>query len=360
VYLVRPTNPAPDDKDPVIMRRRELIAVALGLTTAAALPGWAASAAETPDADHTLRNGSWEESYSKARNELDHLARHYVTEPGMSSHSDVRDSGLWLYAQANTLRGGAPARRANDARRLAAEAAMFAAGCYVDFGHMQAATELYSRAHYEAGPDNPDLRAFISAQANWVPMYSGQWHTVLRRCHSMIPLAERHGGPALLMAYTHRAKAHAVLGNREAARQDLATAQANIARVSGATGPHHALHYNATKVWFSSAGAYAAMGERHQHADARAHAQADPTLGWMDRQLMQIGEATLDHDPEMAAHRIRFQLLGIAEGGFAHCVKADAQAALARLKARELTRYHQTGPEVTALGQYLATVKVAA
>ncbi|MFF9265884.1 hypothetical protein [Streptomyces longwoodensis] len=341
------------------MRRRELIAAALGLTTAAALPGWAASAAETPDTDHTLRDGTWAENYTRARHELEHLARHYVTEPGMTSHSEVRDSGLWLYAQANTLRDGAPAHHANDARRLAAEAAMFAAGCYVDFGHMTAATELYSRAHHAAGPDNPDLRAFISAQANWVPMYSGGWHTVMRRCHSLIPMAERHGGPALLMAYTHRAKAHAVLGNQEAARQDLAAAQANIARVSGAQGPHHALHYCATKVWFSSAGAYAAMGDRHQHADAKAHAQADPTLGWMDRQLMQISEATLDPDPELAAHRIRFQLLSIPGDGFAHCVKADAQAALARLKARELTRHHKAGPEVTALGQYLATVKVA-
>lgn len=361
MYLVRSTNtPAPEiTKDPITMRRRELIAAALGLASAAALPGWAASAAETPDGDHTHNTGSWDESYTSARHELDYLARHYVTEPGMTHHSQVRDSGLWLYAQANALCHGAPAARLNDARRLAAEAAAFAAGCYVDFGHMKAATDLYSRAHHAAGEGNPDLRAFISAQANWVPMYSGEWQKVLRRSDRLIVTAERHGGPALLMAYTHRANAHAVLGNQAAARSDLESAQANIRRVPGAESPHHALHYSATKVWFSSAGAYAAMRDRYRHAEAQARAFADPSLGWMDRQLMKIGEATLDPDPEMAAHRIRFQLLGIPGDGFAYCVKADATKALARLKARQLAQYRSAGPEVNALGQYLTTVKVA-
>lgn len=360
MYLVRSTNtPASDtEQDPIIMRRRALIAAALGLT-AAALPEWAASAADTPDPDHTPRGGDWNESHTRARHELEYLARHYVTEPGMTNHTEVRDSGLWLYAQANALLTGAPPARRSDARRLAAEAAAFAAGCYVDFGHMKAATELYSCAHHTAGDGNPDLRTFISAQANWVPMYSGRWNVVLRRADSIIAGAERHGGPALLMAYMHRAHANAILGDQTAARRDLATAQANIPRVHGADAPHNALHYSGSKVWFSSAGAYAALGDRDRHADAQARALQDPTLGWMDRQLMKIGEATLDPDPEMAAHRIRFQLLSIPGDGFAHCVKSDAAKALGRLKAKQLTRHRSTGREVHALGQFLTTVKVA-
>jgi len=360
VYLVRSTTaPVPlTDKDPIIMRRRALIAAALGLT-GAALPAWAASAAETPDSDHTHGTGSWEESFGRARHELDYLAHLYVTEPGMTNHGDVRDSGLWIYAQANALRDGAPTGRAAEARRLAAEAAAFAAGCYVDFGHMGAATDLYSRAHHAAGEAHPDLRTFISAQANWVPMYSGKWHTVLRRSEGIIAAAERHGGPALLMGYTHRANARAVLGDKEGARDDLAAAQANIKRVPGSNAPHHALHYSATKVWFSSANAYAALGDGFRQSDAQHRALEDPTLGWMDRQLMRIGQATLDPDPEMAAHRIRFQLISIPGDGFAYCVKADAEKALARLKAKQLTRRNATGREVHALGQYLSTVQVA-
>lgn len=359
MYLVRSTTPASaHEKDPIIMRRRALIAAALGLT-AAALPEWAAAAAQTPDPDYTPRGADWAESHDRARHELEYLARHYVTEPGMTNHTEVRDSGLWLYAQANALLTGAPLSRRAEAHRLAAEAAAFAAGCYVDFGHMKAATELYSRAHQAAGNANPDLRTFISAQANWVPMYSGKWQVVLRRSDAIIASAEHHGGPALLMAYMHRAHAHSILGDQAAARRDLTAAQANIPRVHGSTDPHHALHYSATKVWFSSAGAYATMGDRDRHADAQARALEDPTLGWMDRQLMRIGEATLDPDPEMAAHRIRFQLLSIPGDGFAHCVKSDATKALGRLKARQLTRHTTTGREVHALGQFLTTVKVA-
>ncbi|MFC4328310.1 hypothetical protein ACFPC0_10780 [Streptomyces andamanensis] len=340
------------------MRRRALIAAALGLSTAA-LPDWAAAAAQTPDADHTRDTGNWRESFSRAKQELDYLARYYVTETGLNSHAEVRDSGLWLYAQATALAQGAPPACRAEAHRLTAEAAMFVAGCYVDFGHMRAATELYSRAHNAAGTDNPDLRSFINAQANWVPMYSGQWHKVARRSESVITTAERHGGPALLMGYMHRAHTNAVFGNKEAARRDLAAAQANIRRVHGSSDPHHALHYSATKVWFSSAGVYAALGDREAHADAQARALEDPTLGWMDRQLMMIGSATLEPDPEVAAHRIRFQLLGIPEDGFAHCVKADAAKALARLKARQITRHRCAGREVTALSHYLQNVKVA-
>lgn len=362
MYLVRSTGTtAPDpDMDPITMRRRALLAAALGIGSAAALPSWAEAAARTADQDHTRRSGSWLDSYTGARHELEYLAAHYVTEPGMTKHSEVRDSGLWLFAQSAELMDGAPGGQRNEARRLCAEAAMFAAGCYVDFGHMKAATELYSAAHRAAGEENPDLRAFISCQANWVPMYSGRWATVLRRSESAVIAAERHGGPALLMAYMHRAHAHAMFGRKEAARDDLARAQANIKRVPGSVAPHHALHYSATKVWFSSANAYAALGDPYRHNDAQHRALEDPTLGWMDRQLMRIGQAALDPDPEMAAHRIRFQLLSIPADGFAYCVKADAEKALSRLKARQLTgRRGQAGAEVRALGSYLSTIEVA-
>ncbi len=361
MYLVpNPATPAPDDKDPETMRRRTMLATALGLS-AAALPAWAEPAAATPDLDHTRHQGGWNESYTAARHELDYLAAHYVTEPGMTQHGSVRDSGLWLYAQAATLLKGAPHHRKGDARRLAAEAAAFAAGCYVDFGHMPAAAALYSLAGRIAGDAHPDLRVFISCQANWVPMYGGQWDTVLRRSETAAAEAERHGGYGLLMAYMHRAHAHAMFGNREAARADLATARANLLRVPAATtAPHSALVYTGTKVHFSSANVYAAISDHHQQAEAQYHALADPTLGWMDRQLMQISEATLDPDPEHAAHRIRFQLVTIPSDGFAYCVKADAQKALARLKARQLTSSRQkAGPEVRTLGAYLSTVKVA-
>lgn len=361
MYLISSATPLNPEMDPEIMRRRALLAAALGIGTTTSLPSWAEAAARTPDPDHTRRSGTtWYECYSNARHELNYLAAHYTTEPGMTKHSDVRDSGLWLYAQANQIMDGAPLAMKNEARRLCAEAAMFAAGCYVDFGHMAAATDLYSSAHKAAGADNPDLRVFISCQANWVPMYSGQWAKVLRRSESAVISAERHGGPALLMSYMHRAHANAMLGNGEAARTDLGAAQANISRVPGSDTPHHALTYSATKVWFSSANVYAVLGDARHHTDAQQRALEDPTMGWMDKQLMQIGQATLEPDPELAAHRIRFQLLRIPADGFAHCVKSDAEKALARLKAKQITsRTRQAGSEVRALGSYLSTVKVA-
>lgn len=342
------------------MRRRTMLASALGLAGAAALPTWAEAAARTADPDHTRTQGTWQEAFTGLRHELDYLAHHYVTEPGMTNHAEVRDSGLWVYGQAHDLVSGAPPAKQAEARRLAAEAAAFAAGCYVDFGHMSAALDLYSAAHRVCRDTNLDLRAFINTQANWVPMYQGRWHSVMRRSETAVRQAEQHGGPALLMAYMHRAHAHTMTGNPEAARQDLKTAQDNIARVPGCRAPHHALHYSATKVWFSSANAYAAMGDADRHDEAEHRALEDKTLGWMDRQLMRIGHATLDRDPEMAAHRIRMQLLTIPQDGFAHCVKADAEKALARLKARQITSRQRTvGPEVRALNTYLNTVRVA-
>lgn len=359
MFLIKP-NASDPEMDPITMRRRALLAAALGLPTATSLPGWAEAAARTPDADHTRSGGGWRESYASTRHELDYLGAHYVTEPGMTTHADVRDSGLWLFAQANLLIEGAPPGHRGEAKRLAAEAAMFAAGCYVDFGHMSAATDLYHQAYQRCGSEHPDLRTFISCQANWVPMYSGRWQTVLARSDSAVRAAERHGGYGLLMAYMHRAHAHAIFGNRQQALADLRTAQQNIARVPGCHAPHTALGYSATKVWFSSANAYAVLGEAEQHSAAQHRALEDPTLGWMDRQLMRIGQATLDPDPEHAAHRIRFQLLTIPGDGFAYCVKADAQKALARLKARQLTgQSRAAGPEVNMLGNYLNTVRVA-
>jgi len=358
VFLIKPDNPYPE-LDPETMRRRALIATALGLA-GSALPAWAEAAARTPDGDNTRMRGTWDESYTSTRHELEYLAAHYVTEPGMTNHSEVRDSGLWLFAQADQLARHAPTSKASDARRLAAEAACFAAGCYLDFGHMRAATDLYHQAVITLRGEHPDLRAFINTQANWVPMYSGHWHTVLRRSEAAIRQAEEHGGYALLMAYMHRAHALATLGDRQGAALDLLAAQRNINRVPGCETPHTALAYSATKVWFSSANAYARIGDAERQSAAQYRALEDPTLGWMDRQLMRIGQATLDPDPEHAAHRIRFQLLSIPADGFAYCVKNTAEAALARLKARQITgRDHTAGREVVALGNYLRTVQVA-
>lgn len=358
ISSIRPT--ADDSQDPVIMRRRELLAAALGLGSALALPTWAEAAARTSDMDHTRRTGTWYESYSAAREELNTLGRLYVTAPGVAQHADIRDSSLWLYAQTTELADAAPLALRRDAHRLCSEAAMFAAGCYVDFGQMKAATDLYSAAHNAAGLANPDLRAFIACQANWVPMYSGRWDSVLRRSESAVTAAERHGGSALLMAYVHRAHAHTMYGNKDAARADLARAKANIARVSTSADPHSALHYSATKVHFSSATVYAALGDAPHHADSRERALADPTLGWIDSQLLRIGTAVLEPDTERAAHDIRLQLVAIPDGGYAHCVKADAEKALGRLKARQLTSRDRTaGPEVRALSTYLSQRKVA-
>lgn len=362
MYLVRFTNvPAPEiAKDPIIMRRRELIAAALGMTTAATLPDWAASAAETPDTDHTRAKTTWSGAYSQAQEELEALGLRYVTHEGALDRHTIMDSGLWLFAQARHLADQAEPKDRRAARRLAAEAAMFTAGCYIDFGNTRAATNLYSRAHNLCGEQDRDLAAFISAQANWVPMYDGKWRTVLdRTTSSVIGVAEQYGGDALLMGWMHRARACAVLGDRAGAREAVETAQRNIARVPGADGPHTALHYRASKVWFTSAATYAEIGERELAEEARAQAEADPSLGWIDRNLMAIGAAQLERDSEAAARQVRMQLLQLPADSFNHCIRAEGLRVMGKLKARQLTQHKATGAEVRRLGSYLQSVKVA-
>jgi hypothetical protein len=342
------------------MRRRALIAAALGMTTAAALPEWAASAAETPDPDHTRSKNSWADAYSHAHEELHALGLRYVTHEGALERHTIMDSGLWLFAQARHLADQAEAKHHRAARRLAAEAAMFTAGCYIDFGNARAATNLYSRAHHLCGERDRDLSAFISAQANWVPMYDGRWRTVLdRTTNSILGTAEQYGGDALLMGWMHRARACAVLGDKHGALEAVATAQRNIDRVSGANGPHTALHYRASKVWFTSATTYAELGEADLAADARAKAEADPSLGWIDRNLLAIGAAQLNPDSEAAARQVRMQVLHLPADSFNHCIKAEALRVMGKLKARQLTQHRATGAEVRRLGAYLQSVKVA-
>lgn len=359
MYLIVTNNQPPPDKDPVVMRRRTLIAAALGMP-AAALPAWAASAAETPDPDHTTARQSFGDAYASTLTELEILGARYVTHAGALDRHTIMDSGLWLFAQADLLATKAEPKHKRHARRLAAEAAMFAAGCYIDFGNERAATELYSKAHNLCGEKDRDLRAFINAQANWVPMYSGKWSTVLRRSGNVIAEAEEHGGYGLLMGWCHQAHALANLGDRAGALDSLRHAQDNIARVSGANAPQTALGYNRTKVWFSSANVYAELGEADLQAEAQHQATSDPSLGWIDRNLMRLGEAQLDPDPEHAARRIRMHILGLPRDSFNHCIKADAERITGKLKARQLTRpQHVAGREVVALGQYLRTVQVA-
>lgn len=361
MYLVRSTNnPAPDVRNPIVMRRRALIAAALGLAGTTALPDWAASAAETPDPDHTRSKNSWTGCYTQAYEELNTLGSRYVTHAGALDRHTIMDSGLWLFAQAKLLAETADAKHERAGKRLASEAAMFTAGCYIDFGNTNAATNLYSRAHGLCGPQDRDLSAFISAQANWVPMYDGRWKTVLNRTQSSIlGTAETYGGDALLMGWMHNARALAVLGDKEGAADAVQTAQNNIARVTGATGAHTALHYRASKVWFASATVYAEIGDVHRAADARARAEADPSLGWIDRNLMQVGAAQLDPDTEQAARTIRMQLLRLPADSFNHCIRQEGLRVMGKLKARQLTRHQETGAEVRRLGAYLQSVKVA-
>lgn len=361
MYLVRSTSSsALEVRNPIVMRRRALIAAALGLTGAAALPEWAASAAETPDADHTRARKSWADCYTGTYEELHTLGSRYVTHEGALERHTIMDSGLWLFAQAKHLAETADAKHERAGKRLAAEAAMFTAGCYIDFGNTGAATNLYSRAHGLCGTRDRDLAAFIAAQANWVPMYDGRWKTVLNRTqNSILGVAEQYGGDALLMGWMHNARALAVLGDKEGAADAVQTAQNNITRVTNADGPHTALHYRSSKVWFTSAAVYAEIGDAARAADARAHAEADPSLGWIDRNLMQIGAAQLDPDTEHAARAIRMQVLRLPADSFNHCIKAEALRVMGKLKARQLTRYNSSGSEVRALGQYLQTVKVA-
>lgn len=361
MYLVRSTNTtALNLKDPIIMRRRALIAAALGVTTAAALPEWAANAAETPDADHTRSKNSWSDAYSQTYEELRGLGLRYVTHEGALDRHTIMDSGLWLFAQARYLADHADAKHQRPAKRLAAEAAMFTAGCYIDFGNTKAATSLYSRAHHLCGERDRDLAAFIGAQANWVPMYDGQWRRVLdRTTNSVLVTAEQYGGDALLMGWMHRARACAVLGDKSGAAEAVQTAQRNIDRVSGANGPHTALHYRASKVWFTSAATYAEIGEASLAAEARAQAEADPSLGWIDRNLMAIGAAQLEPDAEAAARHVRMQVLGLPADSFNHCIRAEALRIMGKLKARQLAQHRSTGAEVRRLGSYLQTVEVA-
>lgn len=361
MYLVRSTSDPtpPTERNPIVMRRRALIAASLGLA-ASALPDWAASAAETPDSDHTRAKKSWSDCYSGTYEELHALGARYVTHEGALDRHTIMDSGLWLYAQAKHLTDGAEPKHKRHGARLAAEAAMFTAGCYIDFGNTRAATHLYSRAHGLCGPQDRDLSAFVSAQANWVPMYDGRWTTVLNRTtNSILGSAEQYGGDALLMGWMHRGRALAVLGDKEGAAEAVQVAQDNISRVHGANSPHTALHYRSSKVWFASGVVYAEIGDGPRAADARAHAEADPSLGWIDRNLMQIGAAQLDPDPEHAARTIRMQILGLPADAFNHCIRAEALRIMGKLKARQLTRYRAAGSEVRALGQYLQTVKVA-
>ncbi|MEV6400519.1 hypothetical protein AB0M39_38035 [Streptomyces sp. NPDC051907] len=359
MYLILPSHTPDPELDPVIMRRRTLIAAALGLP-GAALPAWAASAAETPDSDATLLKASFGEAYGAALHELETLGARYVTHAGALDRHTIMDTGLWVFAQANLLAAKSELKHKRHAKRLAAEAAMFAAGCYIDFGNEHAATELYSRAHTLCGDGDRDLRAFIHAQANWVPMYSGQWRTVLRRSERIIADAEQHGGFGLLMGWMHLAHAQAILGDKAGALDSLTRAQANISRVPGARSPQTALGYSATKVWFSSSTVYAELGDAARQGDAQHRALEDPTLGWIDRNLMRLGQAQLDPDPEYAARRIRMHVLGLPRDSFNHCIKAQAMRITGKLKAKQITRpQHAAGKEVIALGQYLNTVEVA-
>lgn len=358
---LRLVPPLPDPEgDPQIMHRRAMLASALGLTAAAAVPAWAEGATSTPDPDHT--QADWSDAYGRTRTSLDNLAAHYVTETGLAQHNDICDSGLWLYAQAATLSKAAPRTHRRDARRLAAEAAAFAAGCYVDYGHDKAATDLYSAAHTAAGTDHPDLRTFIACQATWVPMYRGDWNGVRRRSETATRQAQAHGGPALLIAYTHSAQANAVYGRADAARADLDAAYSNTARVPGSDAPHTALTYTRVKVDFAAAQVYATLGDRDRHRGAYQAALEDPSLGHLDRQLMEVARHTLDRDPEHAARRIRFLLLDASNrGGITHCLASDARKAMGRLTAREITTSpnRATGPEVRALGRYLNNLDAA-
>jgi len=339
---------------PQIMRRRTLIAAALGLSTSAALPSWAAAAAHTHDPDYTEGRATWTQQFDEIQAEIDSLARTYVTERGAHDRDHVMDSGLWCFAQAMVLRGNATPANDRAARRLAAECAMFAAGCHVDLGTNSAARELYHRAHIIAGDDNRDLQAFINAQANWIPMYTGLWSKVDRRTDAVIRQAEQHGGPALLMGWTHKARARAVLGDSEGALDALTHAHANIERVPGATGISHALHYSATKVWFTSSTVYAELGDAARQNEAQHRALDDPAIGWVDRQLMRIGYASLDPDPELAARRIRLHLASLPQDSFNHCVKSEAQRVLHDLQERP------HGAEVRALDTYLRGVHTTA
>lgn len=350
--MPHPNRPELTEVDPITMRRRAMIASLLGMTSAGFLPAWAEAAARTPDSDHTTTRGSWEADFTSATHELDHLGSRYVTHAGALDRHTIMDTGLWLAAQLALLASRAPAHRATEARRVAAEACAFTAGCYIDFGNDRAATELYDRG-YRLAESHDDLRAFIWTQWTWVAMYRNDWTTVMRRSDQAIRRANLSGGYGLLMGYAHRAKACAVFGNTQGARDALEHLAASLPRVPGADAPHSALRYSTSKAWFAAASVYAELRDAERQNDAQHRALADPTLGWIDRNLMQLGHKALDPDPEHAAQRIRFQLLSLPKDAFNHCIKQEADRLLVRLAASPAA-----GREVKAARTYLTQVTV--
>lgn len=336
--------------DPITMRRRAMIASLLGLTSAASLPAWAASASTTPDIDHTTSRGTWAQDFTAASWELDKIGSRYVTHEGALDRHFMTDSGLWLASQLGVLAERAPAHRTREARRVAAEACAFTAGCYIDSGDNKAATDLYDRA-YRLADGHDDLRAFVWTQWSWVAMYTGDWHKVLRRSEYALQTADRTGGYGLLMGHAHRAKALAVIASPAAARDALDQLAASLKRVPAADAPHSALRYSWSKANFSAATVYAELGDADQQNDFQHRALEDPTLGWIDRNLMQLGHRSLDPDPEMAAQRIRFQLLSLPRDSFNYCIKQEAGRVLNKLAAKR-----GAGAQVKAAQTYLTHV----
>ncbi|HEY9015637.1 MAG TPA: hypothetical protein VIM84_11310 [Gemmatimonadales bacterium] len=346
--MPHPNRPELTEVDPITMRRRAMIAALLGLHTAAALPNWAAHAATTPDLDHTASRGDWRNDFSAAVRELDILGSQYVTHTGALNRHSIKESGLWLAAQLHLLAERAPLHRRSEALRAAAEACAFTAGCYVDYGDNRAAARLYDRA-YLLADGHTDLRAFVWTQWSWVPMYRGEWRTVRNRSDQAIRWAERAGGYGLLMGWAHRAKACAVLGDHNGAREALAHLTDALPRVPGAALPHSALRYSASKAAFAASCTYAELTDRPRQHDFQQQALEDPSLGWIDRSLLKLAHCALDPDPEHAAQRIRLQVMAHPADSFNHCVKEEAGRLLTRLEARTAGRSR----EIRATRTYL-------
>jgi hypothetical protein len=325
-----PTRPELVEVDPQQMRRRLMVAALLGLPTAAALPAWASAATLQPTPEgHTLGGGTWTDHFAHATWELDDLAHRYVTPQGVKDRRPIMHTGLMLAAQLRLLAENAPPARARDAHRLAAEAAAFTAGCYVDTGANRAATALYDRA-YRLTEDG-DLRAFIVAQWDWVAMYDGKWDLVEHRSGQAISMGTTHGGFGLLMGLAHYARARAVKGDKGGATDALRKLAERIPYVAGTDAPHTALNYPACKAHFAAATTYAELGMEQQHGDERGRALADKSLGFVDRQLLRLSTEALDPDPQRAAHAIRMHMVSLDPHGFNHCVRAEAERHLRRL-----------------------------
>jgi hypothetical protein len=226
---------------------------------------------------------------------------------------------------------------------------MFTAGCHVDCGNEEAAADMYGRAHAIAGDTHPDLRAFILSQAQWVDMYSGDWARVLRRSPAVLSLADQHGGYARMMGYAHYARALAIHGLRDKAVAAMERAIANAQDTPSAYQQHSALRYTASKTYFSCAMAAAELGLGHKYAYYKDHAVADVSLGWIDRQLLDLAGHRLVSDPEHAAHRVRFQVMGLPKDTFSYCIRSEASRLLTSLKQRNLP-----GREQDALEEYLS------